>query len=274
MSMTIQTLTQSHFVTIDASLDRSRIQALLPLGSARPVTQYHQSTPVKKRVLLMVLALHIIVLTYLLIPAAPALPQVEEVPITVSLIHEIPSAPIIEPTQSPTPKPPEIKKTIPVKPEKVIPLPIKETPSPIKASEMLSQTTEKPTVPVTETSPPVSSKPSAENAKAEEANISEAPAPKEEVVEPPKFGVAYLNNPKPEYSRSSRRAGEQGKVLLRVLVNELGLPESVEIAKGSGFERLDESALDAVKKWRFVPAKRNNAPMSAYVTVPIQFSLD
>lgn len=267
-------MTQSHFVTTDGHLDTSRIQALIPLGLVRPLTQHHESMPVKKRVLLMVLALHVFMLGYLLTPTTPALPQVEAVPITVSLIHEVPSAPIIEPTQTPNPKPPEIKKTISVKPEKIIPLPIKETPSPIKASEMPTQTTEKPTVPVTETSPPVSSKPSAENVKAEETKVSEVPAPKEEVVEPPKFGVAYLNNPKPEYSRSSRRAGEQGKVLLRVLVNELGLPDSVEIAKGSGFERLDESALEAVKKWRFVPAKRNNTAISAYVTVPIQFSLD
>lgn len=97
---------------------------------------------------------------------------------------------------------------------------------------------------------------------------------KKEVTEPPKFGVAYLNNPKPQYPPMSRRVGEEGRVLFKVLVNANGDPETVEIASSSGSERLDNAALAAVKQWRFVPAKRNNEAISAYVTVPIGFTLD
>lgn len=270
----MQTLTQSNFVNTDAELGTSKMHRFVPLGSAGLMSHYYESTPVNKRVLLLVLVLHLLVFVYFFTPTTPALPVIEEIPITVSLLQEISNAPIIEPTEMPTPKPPEMKKQTRITPEKVLPLPVKQTPSAIEANEVATPTTETPTVPVVEHPPMLPSKPSSESTKLAETTLSDTITPKADDVEPPKFGVAYLNNPKPEYSRLSRRASEQGKVLLRVLVNEQGLPASVEISKGSGFDRLDESALEAVKKWRFVPAKRNNIAISAYVTVPIQFSLD
>jgi periplasmic protein TonB len=48
----------------------------------------------------------------------------------------------------------------------------------------------------------------------------------------------------------------------------------VQIEKSSGFDRLDNAAVTAVKKWRFVPAKRNNQALSAYVLVPMPFILE
>jgi len=93
-------------------------------------------------------------------------------------------------------------------------------------------------------------------------------------IEPPSFGVAYLNNPAPAYPSISRRLGEQGRVVLKVLVSAAGEPESVALENGSGSDRLDQAAIDAVKKWRFVPAKRNGESLSAYVLVPLKFSLN
>lgn len=95
----------------------------------------------------------------------------------------------------------------------------------------------------------------------------------EQVIEQPKFGVAYLNNPEPVYPTMARRQGEQGRVLLKVLVSEKGVAEQVQVTSSSGYEKLDEAAIEAVKKWRFIPAKRSNHPVSAYVLVPIKFSL-
>lgn len=92
-------------------------------------------------------------------------------------------------------------------------------------------------------------------------------------IEPPRFGAAYLNNPAPEYPATSRRLSEQGIVLLRVLVSLSGQAESVQIENSSGCSRLDQAALKAVKLWSFIPAKRNNQPLSAYVLVPVRFSL-
>jgi len=95
----------------------------------------------------------------------------------------------------------------------------------------------------------------------------------EEKIEPPKFGVAYLNNPAPDYPSLSRRKGDEGRVLLKVLVSADGKAEDVQIEKSSGFELLDEAAQKTVKQWRFVPARKGGEVLSAYVIVPIKFSL-
>jgi protein TonB len=92
-------------------------------------------------------------------------------------------------------------------------------------------------------------------------------------IEPPRFGVAYLNNPAPAYPPISRRLGEQGRVMLKVLVSAAGEPQSVALETGSGSDRLDQAAIEAVKQWRFVPAKRNGQSLSAYVLVPLKFVL-
>jgi protein TonB len=112
----------------------------------------------------------------------------------------------------------------------------------------------------------------------QEAVETEAP-PKtdtfaEEKIEPPKFGVAYLNNPAPTYPPLSRRKGEEGRALLRVLVSETGEATEVQLEKSSGSERLDQAAIDAVKNWRFIPARKGSQALSAYVLVPIKFSLN
>ena len=96
----------------------------------------------------------------------------------------------------------------------------------------------------------------------------------EEELEPPKFGAAYLNNPAPEYPKMARRSGQQGRVMLKVLVAENGKPQLVELATSSGYEALDQAAIEAVKLWRFIAAKRNNQPISANVLVPVKFSLN
>ena len=67
--------------------------------------------------------------------------------------------------------------------------------------------------------------------------------------------------------------GEQGRVILRVLVSSDGVPEKVELRTSSGSARLDESALDTVKRWKFVPARQGDQPVAAWVLVPISFSL-
>jgi protein TonB len=66
---------------------------------------------------------------------------------------------------------------------------------------------------------------------------------------------------------------EEGRVLLRVLVDAKGLPERVELRSSSGHERLDRVALDTVRQWKFVPARRGEEAVSAWVIVPISFSL-
>ena len=92
-------------------------------------------------------------------------------------------------------------------------------------------------------------------------------------VTQPRFDADYLNNPAPPYPALSRRLGETGRVMLRVLVDRQGLPERIELRSSSGFERLDKTALDTVKRWKFVPARRGDEAVSEWVLVPISFSL-
>lgn len=90
----------------------------------------------------------------------------------------------------------------------------------------------------------------------------------------PHLNADYLDNPAPAYPSVSRELGEQGKVLLRVLVNAAGEVEQIILRKSSGFERLDSAAHETVKQWRFVSAHRGQQAVSAWVVVPISFTLE
>jgi protein TonB len=94
------------------------------------------------------------------------------------------------------------------------------------------------------------------------------------VVSLPSSDADYLNNPAPTYPRMSRRMGEQGTVVVRVFINTEGRAEKAEIRTSSGYNRLDEAALDTVKRWRYVPGKRAGAPEAMWFNVPIRFVLD
>jgi protein TonB len=106
------------------------------------------------------------------------------------------------------------------------------------------------------------------------APINVAPAPAPVAITAARFDADYLHNPKPVYPHASRRLGEQGKVLLRVYVSAAGLAEKVEIKLSSSFARLDQAAEEAVSRWRFVPAKRGDQAVAAWVQVPITFQLE
>jgi periplasmic protein TonB len=94
-----------------------------------------------------------------------------------------------------------------------------------------------------------------------------------DAVQPPRFDADYLDNPAPNYPALSRRSGEQGKVMLRVFVEPGGNAGQVLIAASSGFDRLDSAAIDAVRRWKFVPARQGENAIAGWVVVPINFSL-
>ena len=93
-------------------------------------------------------------------------------------------------------------------------------------------------------------------------------------VELPTHVAAYLQNPKPDYPALSVRRGEQGQVVLNVLIGVDGKAQKAEIAKTSGFERLDAAALATVQRWRYVPGKRGGVPEAMWFKVPLTFVLD
>jgi protein TonB len=83
----------------------------------------------------------------------------------------------------------------------------------------------------------------------------------------------YVYSPRPEYPISARRDGREGRVLLRVLVDERGKSKTVEVNQSSGSEALDRAAAEAINHWRFSPARRGNRPVESWVRVPIEFQL-
>jgi periplasmic protein TonB len=90
----------------------------------------------------------------------------------------------------------------------------------------------------------------------------------------PSSDAEYLSNPKPPYPPMSKRLSEQGKVTVRVLISAEGAPQKAELRQTSGYERLDQSALATVMKWRYVPGKRDGVPEAMWFNVPITFQLD
>lgn len=86
--------------------------------------------------------------------------------------------------------------------------------------------------------------------------------------------LAYASPLQPRYPPASMRDHEQGTVMLRVLVDETGVPQRIEIARSSGHTRLDVAARESVSHARFRPVMRNGQAISAWGIVPIEFRID
>jgi protein TonB len=179
-------------------------------------------------------------------------------PIMVELLA--PPAPVVAPKPAPRVEPPQprpVRKKVvrrPVEPPPVIAAPPQEAPVPVEA-------------------PPPPPPPAPVEIAAAPAP-EPAPAPPPPVLTEPVFNADYLDNPAPVYPAVSRRIGEQGRVILRVLVSPTGLAEEVQVRSSSGHVRLDEAARTTVARWRFVPAKRGDQPLAAWVLIPISFRLE
>jgi periplasmic protein TonB len=77
----------------------------------------------------------------------------------------------------------------------------------------------------------------------------------------------------PVYPPRCLRLGIEGRVKIRVLVGENGRPQEVTVGESSGESALDQAALEAVREWRFEPAKRNGVAVRAWAIVPVEFKL-
>ncbi|MES2537155.1 MAG: TonB family protein [Pseudomonadota bacterium] len=191
--------------------------------------------------------------TGLLRQAAEAIPQ----EVFVSFISPEPAPkPEVPKPQPATPKPvPVVKKPV-VRPAPVAP--------PLATAPSQQAITEPPTAPPSPQPPADVAAPVAPQAPA-------APAP----PAPPKTisGVEYIQAPQPDYPPIAKRMGEEGKVIVRVLINEKGRPERVDVQKSSGSPRLDEAAKQAVARALFKPHLEDGKPIAVFALVPINFSI-
>ena len=87
------------------------------------------------------------------------------------------------------------------------------------------------------------------------------------------YKAAYLNNPRPAYPLLAIRQGAQGQVVLLVEVLPDGRAGRIELEKFSGHAMLDAAAMNAVRAWRFTPARKDGLLTTQTVRIPIHFNL-
>jgi periplasmic protein TonB len=81
-----------------------------------------------------------------------------------------------------------------------------------------------------------------------------------------------LSKIEPEYSEEARRAKYSGSVLLSIIVDERGLPRDIRVIRPLGLG-LDEKAIEAVSKWRFIPGRKGSLPVATQAQVEVNFRL-
>jgi protein TonB len=173
-------------------------------------------------------------------------------PLMVSLVPVPPPAPPAQPLRAPD--------RLPV-------LPIDIPPPPVPQALPLEPVVPRPT-------PAVSPAITVAALPAAPASAPQEPAPGPSPRMLPASAVQYLQPPAPVYPRASRRAGEAGRVVVRLFIDEAGLPRHVQVSQSCGHARLDEAAVVAVQNARFKPATHNGAPLSGWALIPLTFDLE
>jgi len=151
------------------------------------------------------------------------------------------------PPPEPPPPPPPEKKPEP----KPVPKPLPKAPPSERA------------VKAPEPEPPPVEKP------AETKPAEPTPPP----VIPPNSDANELANPAPVYPKQSRRIREEGKVLLEILVTAKGTVGEIKLKRSSGHKRLDNAALQTIKRWKFIPASKEGKPIDYWYDYEFEFTL-
>src|SRR6267154_1221577 len=81
-----------------------------------------------------------------------------------------------------------------------------------------------------------------------------------------------IYSPDPEYSEEARKVKHMGTVVLWLVVGPDGKPRDIKVLRTLGLG-LDEKAIEAVKNWRFDPAKKDGKPVAVQINVEVNFHL-
>ena len=227
------------------------------LTTAQPFTLSRQPLPARAVKVAAVVAVHVLVISWFAHQAPTPLAVSQPRTIYASVINEPAPAPAV------APQPPAAPLTPPPPPTPVArpaPKPVAKAPAPRHVA-----------VP-TPASTPAAAVASAAPTAAPAAAPVPAPPPA-----PPKtitHGVEYVRAPEPQYPDRDREDGNEGTVILRVLVDETGKPGRIDVVRSSGFGSLDEAGRAAARAAVFKPYREDGHALSVYVIVPLRFQLD
>lgn len=177
-------------------------------------------------------------------------------------------------------EPPKLQGVLIAPEPKITPPPPKAEPEPQKPQPKPKQPPLKPQPKPTQKTPPPVAKAAAaapivapSKTVRQKAATSSPAKTAEPTTQLPSADAAGLNNKAPVYPMLSRKRKEQGTVWLLLLVSKEGLVTELKLKKTSGFDRLDQAALQAVKKWKFQPARKQGQAIDYWYELPLKFSL-
>lgn len=230
---------------------------------ARPMPRLNRNITIVGSVLL----LHVLVLWAM---QTGLLRRVAQAIVPAEILVEIMAAPTTVAAPAPAPQP-KVQAKAPTSPTaQPSPAPaatLQPTPAPLAPPAVAPSAT---AAPVTSAAPTaVAAAPAATS-----TGTSVSALPASARVELPSSSADYLNNPKPPYPALSKRLGEQGSVVIRVLISVDGTASQASIKRSSGFDRLDQAALATALQWRYVPGKRAGVPEAMWFDIPFNWMLN
>lgn len=169
------------------------------------------------------------------------------------------------PAPTETPPPPQ---PVPPEPVPAEPVPVKAEAKPVVTTNELSvPEVERPAVPAAGQPQAAANTGSSPGTGSGSAGTQGSPG-----------GIAapgILSKVDPYYPPAARKAGQEGTVLLRIHILANGRPGEISIARSTGYTTLDEAAAEAVRKWRFIPAKDRSSgrTVACTTTLPVSFRL-
>lgn len=223
----------------------------------------------RRALAVLILLLHLVA-ARLALEAEPVRRAVGEVmPIVIDLVAPAP-------TQPPRVEPP---KPLPPRPQ---PAPQPPRPKPQRPPLVVAEAPPSPAEPAFVAPPPEPPRPAPAAIDAgprtpQPAAVPAPPAPAGPPASPATVAISavqYLTPPVLHYPPASRRAHEEGRVDVRVLVDTEGRPSETRVLRSSGYPRLDESALATVRATRFKPHTENGVPRAFWVVMPLHFEME
>jgi periplasmic protein TonB len=245
-------------VTVVALMHIALIATIMRI-TERPPLRYPLHYPLRS-------AIESRVITAQLLQPEPV-PAQAAVPVLNSAAHPAPAARPVAPkrAKSHVPPPPALAKPVP------LPAPAL-TPAPAQAAEPAAAPPN-----ATSAHEPVDAQIAKESQQNSPQVPADAPADGREtlaIAAPKSVRPIDCRIVKPDYPALSRRRGETGTADIRFVVGPTGAIERVELAKSSGYARLDDAALAAMRASSCHPYVENGTPMRAIYTQPFGFALD